>query len=111
MTPEMMQNRRKELGMTLRELSLRSGAPVTTVQKIFRGTTASPRLKTVQALDRALREASRESTYNSEIPEETFVAEVPVHVLNDECLIDFREVWDSVAFLYEEEEESETGEE
>lgn len=45
---------RKALGITLEDLSLRSGVPVSTIKKISAGITKNPNLETVKALARAL---------------------------------------------------------
>ena len=47
-------NRKKELGMTFEDLSNLSGVPVQTLHNIFRGHTTTPRIDTVQAIERAL---------------------------------------------------------
>ena len=49
---EEMKRRKQELGLTIKEISRRSGIPLSTVQKIFSGETPSPRYETVQALER-----------------------------------------------------------
>ena len=54
MTIEEMKERKKELGYSNRELSDRSGVPIGTLQKIFGGSTESPRKDTIEALERAL---------------------------------------------------------
>ena len=64
MTIEEMKCRRKELGYSYRELSELSGVPLGTVQKVMGGATASPRYKTLCALEQALyRPANRIHTY------------------------------------------------
>lgn len=45
---------RKEAGLTIDELSARSGVPKGTINKIIAGTTKSPTLETVQSLATAL---------------------------------------------------------
>lgn len=45
---------RKQAGMTIDELSIRSGIPVSTLKKISAGLTANPTLDTVKAIARAL---------------------------------------------------------
>lgn len=45
---------RKQVGMTIDELSIRSGIPVSTLKKISAGLTANPTLDTVKAIARAL---------------------------------------------------------
>ena len=45
---------KKELKITYEQLSQRSGIPLSTIYDIFRGVTSSPRIDTVQAIERAL---------------------------------------------------------
>lgn len=47
-------SKKKELGITFETLSQLSGVPVQTLHNIFRGHTATPRIDTVQAIERAL---------------------------------------------------------
>lgn len=47
-------SKKKELGITFDELSQLSGVPVQTLHNIFRGHTTTPRIDTVQAIERAL---------------------------------------------------------
>lgn len=54
MTLEEMKQQREKLGMTYEELAQKSGVPIGTIQKIFSGTTKSPRYTTLQALERVL---------------------------------------------------------
>ena len=54
MTIEEMKIRRKELGLSCRKLSELAHVPFGTVQKIFTGSTTSPRYYTVQALAKVL---------------------------------------------------------
>ena len=49
-----MKARKKELKMTLDEISARSGIPKRTVEDIFRGATKNPRIDTMQAIEQAL---------------------------------------------------------
>jgi Uma2 family endonuclease len=56
MNLEEMKRKKKELHLTCREISSRSGIPLGTVQKIFGGVTASPRYETLGALERVLTE-------------------------------------------------------
>lgn len=51
---EMIAVFRKEKGMTIDELSVRSGVPVSTIKKISAGITTDPNLSTIQAIARAL---------------------------------------------------------
>lgn len=53
MTIQEMRNRKQKEGYTYARISALSGVPVSTIQKIFRGETVSPRYDTVQALERA----------------------------------------------------------
>ena len=61
MTLEQMKARKKELGLSNKEISIRSGVPLGTVQKIFGGITDAPRMETIIALEKVLRPAA-EST-------------------------------------------------
>lgn len=54
MTIEEMKRRKRELGYTNQMVADRSGVPLSTVQKIFSGATASPRRETIQALEKLL---------------------------------------------------------
>ena len=49
-----LKNRKKELKMTLDELSEKSGTAKRTIEDIFRGATKNPRIDTMQAIERAL---------------------------------------------------------
>ena len=49
-----LKNRKKELKMTLDELSEKSGIAKRTIEDIFRGATKNPRIDTMQAIERAL---------------------------------------------------------
>ena len=49
-----MKARKKELKMTLDEISERSGIPKRTLEDIFRGATKNPRIDTMEAIERAL---------------------------------------------------------
>lgn len=49
-----MKIRKKELKLTLDEISTRSGIPKRTIEDIFRGATKNPRVDTLQAIERAL---------------------------------------------------------
>lgn len=51
---ETLRKRKKELGLTNRQVADFSGVPLPTVQKIFSGATKSPQLMTVLALEKAL---------------------------------------------------------
>ncbi|MBR0482391.1 MAG: Uma2 family endonuclease [Firmicutes bacterium] len=56
MTIDEMRNRRREMGYTYEMLSEESGVPVATIQKIFSGTTLSPRRDTILALENVLKQ-------------------------------------------------------
>ena len=58
MTLEQMKARKKELGLSNKEISRRSGVPLGTVQKIFGGITDAPRMETIIALEKVLRPAA-----------------------------------------------------
>ncbi len=55
MTIDEMRRRKQELGYSNKTISEKSGVPLGTVQKIFSGTTASPREDTVRALENLLK--------------------------------------------------------
>ena len=50
----MYKSKKKELGYTFETLSQKSGVPIQTLHNIFRGQTTTPRIDTVQAIERAL---------------------------------------------------------
>lgn len=52
MTISEMKQRKKELGYSYQQISSLSGVPLSTVQKIFRGTTQAPRYETLCALEK-----------------------------------------------------------
>ncbi len=53
MTIQEMREKKREWGYTYTQISELSGVPVGTLQKIFRGETASPRYDTMRALEKA----------------------------------------------------------
>ena len=63
MTLEEMKMRKRELGLSNETLAQLSGVPFSTVQKIFSGTTESPRQKTIQALEKVLRQPQERTCY------------------------------------------------
>ena len=77
MTIEEMKNRKKELGYTNVMISQETGIPLSTVQKIFSGSTQAPRRETILALEKLLKKKSPEENsgkpiYNSvSIPPDT----------------------------------------
>ena len=54
MTLEEMKSRKKELGLSNKELAARSGVPVGTVQRIFSGETKAPRRAAIEGLEKVL---------------------------------------------------------
>ena len=54
MTIEELKKRKQDLGYSNEKISALSGVPLGTVTKIFGGVTASPRYRTIQALEKAL---------------------------------------------------------
>ena len=70
MTIEEMKDKKRELGFSCEELAERSGIPCSTIQKIFGGTTRSPRRTTVEALERALQAADQAADRVTEKPGE-----------------------------------------
>lgn len=55
MTIEEMRERKKELGLSNKELAARSGVPLGTVQRILSGETRSPRMQAVLGLEKVLK--------------------------------------------------------
>ena len=62
MTMEEMKQRKIELGYSYEQISVLSGVPVGTVQKIFGGVTKSPRYETLRALEKVLNRGIRSRT-------------------------------------------------
>ena len=62
MTIEEMKRRKRELGYTNQMIADRSGIPLSTVQKVFAGATASPRRETIEALERVLENSKGENS-------------------------------------------------
>lgn len=77
MTIEEMKRRKRELGYTNQMIADRSGIPLSTVQKVFAGATASPRRETVDALERVLEKGKRDVrvTYGDPNPAASMVSE------------------------------------
>lgn len=63
---ELIRKRKREMGWTNQELSLRAGVPLGTVNKILSGATRYPREENIQALKKAL-----QLDYQELIPEDT----------------------------------------
>ncbi len=61
MTLEEMKARKKELGLSNKEIAKRSGVPLGTVQKIFGGVTGAPRMETIIALEKIFLPAPKRS--------------------------------------------------
>lgn len=51
---EVWKKRKKELKITLDDISERTGISISTIKDIFRGATYAPRIDTVQAIEKAL---------------------------------------------------------
>ena len=79
MTIEEMKRRKRELGYTNQMIADRSGIPLSTVQKVFAGATASPRRETIEALERVLENSNVEGrgriTYGDLTPHASMVSE------------------------------------
>lgn len=65
MNIEELKKRKKELKMTFEELSQKSGIPVPTLKCIFTSRTASPRIDTLEAIEKALQIDSDEEQIKS----------------------------------------------
>ena len=74
MTIHEMQDRKRELGLSNQQLSELTGIPVPTLQKIFSGSTKSPRRSTIQALEQAF---SRTSVMTGGTPAATYPQGAP----------------------------------
>ncbi len=77
MTIQEMRDKRKELGYSYARLSELSGVPETTIQKIFSGTTASPRYATLQALEKALGPSGNLYIHENTAPYQTEIIRPP----------------------------------
>ena len=67
MTMEEMKQRKIELGYSYEQISVLSGVPVGTVQKIFGGVTKSPRYETLRALEKSLTGNPKQNWENRQI--------------------------------------------
>ncbi len=56
--------RKKELNLTLEDISDRTGISISTIKDIFRGATYAPRIDTVEAIERALEITNTSSLYD-----------------------------------------------
>lgn len=54
MSVEELREERKRKKITMKELSLRSGIPIRTLEDVFSGRTPHPRIDTMQAIEKAL---------------------------------------------------------
>lgn len=61
---EKLKKRKKELKLTFDELSMRSGIPKRTLENIFHGITPTPRIDTMQAIERALGLSNEKTSTN-----------------------------------------------
>ena len=73
-TIDEMREKRNKLALTYQDLSSVSGIPVPTLQKIFSGTTTSPRFSTVRKLEAVL---FPESAYQSDPPDPASFEHLP----------------------------------
>ena len=62
---ELWKARKKELKLTLDDISERTGVSISTIKDIFRGATYAPRLDTVQAIEEALELTSNKSVFDT----------------------------------------------
>ena len=74
MTIEEMKQRKRELGFTNQMIADRSGIPLSTVQKVFAGATASPRRETIEALESVL-EKDKNVVYGDPVTSDCMVCE------------------------------------
>ena len=70
MTVDEMKSLKKELGLTGEVIARRAGVPLSTVQKIFSGNTKAPRKLTLEAMEKAFREAAEEADMDMEMKKE-----------------------------------------
>ena len=61
-----MKTMKKALGLTLEDISKKSGVPLSTVQKIFAGVTANPRAETMELLENVLAKERADNYYYSD---------------------------------------------
>lgn len=65
MTIEEMKERKRELGYSYEQLAKLAGIPCSTVQKIFGGTTRSPRRSTIKSLEKILQPSAVEKIHTA----------------------------------------------
>lgn len=69
---DLYKKRKKELGLTFEDLFKISGVPIQTLHNVFRGATQTPRIDTIQAIEKALGLNSAQSYINDGLkPEST----------------------------------------
>ncbi|MCI8459413.1 MAG: helix-turn-helix domain-containing protein [Clostridia bacterium] len=62
---ELWKARKKELKLTLDDISERTGIGISTIKDIFRGATYAPRIDTVQAIEQVLELADKKSIFDT----------------------------------------------
>lgn len=75
MTLKEMQELKKEMGLTNQMIAERSGVPLATVQKVFGGSTSSPRYETRIALEKAFSQKKNSTEYSTQTSEPWYVSE------------------------------------
>ena len=71
MTIDELKERKRQLGFTNEQIARLSGVPLSTVQKVFGGTTASPRRNTLEILSDALEENAYADTHRRDMVKES----------------------------------------
>ena len=69
MDVEKLKEERKRKKLTFKELSLRSGIPLRTLEDVFSGRTPNPRIDTMQAIEKALGLADGSPLDNAKVGE------------------------------------------
>lgn len=81
---------KEEMGLTFEELSAKSGVKLSTLKEIFRGATPSPRIDTIQKIERALNLSTiSEDEFNTGMRDYVVRNLTPIE---DEYLSKFREL-------------------
>ena len=75
MTIEEMKVKRKELGLSCRELAELGDLPLATVQKVFSGATKAPRSKTIRSLEKVFSKFTEKETFTKGDMYEPFESE------------------------------------